>query len=73
MSDTVKRFLISTGETFLASFIATLCLQLDSILSAGITRPAITAAVISALVAASKLALKSIREFLTNSDDGSAT
>ena len=35
MSDTTKRYIISTLETFLASFLGTFLLQIEQIINAG--------------------------------------
>jgi len=63
MNETVKRYIISTTETFAVSFFVTFFLMLDTALSTGnIDKTVILSISISAFLSASKVVVKYIRE-----------
>jgi hypothetical protein len=63
MTNTQKRYLVSTLETFLATFFVTFLGMLES--SASLSKEILLSALFAGLVAGSRSIIKALREYLT--------
>ena len=66
MNLTTKRYIISTSETFIVSFLWTFLLQIDTVISAGQlpTKEILISAITAWLISGLKVVVKVIREII---------